>query len=103
MSSIIGVGSRDVKHKQSVVPVSVAAATHLEHDRRSAEVEFLPQLVLQITFVRKVEVHGMVDREDERRRVNSDLRGVKQLYGVAPLGRLRGVRRGGPPEEPVQR
>src|SRR6266852_4081821 len=104
---------RNVEHYMSAFPrcqeetgavrVSVAPATHPEHDRRSAEIEFLSQLVLQITFVREVEVHGMVDGQDEGRGINANLGGEKQLHGVASLGRLRGVGRGGPAEEPVQR
>src|SRR6266568_7346922 len=60
-------------------PASMAATAHLEHDRRAAEAELPPQLVLQVALVREMEIHWMVDREHEGRRVDADLGCVEEL------------------------
>src|SRR5688572_12087373 len=81
---------------------SVPPRPDLEDNGRAPEVELFPQLILQVAFVGEMQVHRMVDGENEGGGVHPDLCAEEQLHRVIPLCRLGRVGRGGSGEKAVQ-
>src|SRR5688572_23674798 len=78
---------REVKKKPRDPGRSVRAVADLEHDGRPLEPELGPQLVFQVSLVRKVQVHVVVDGQGEGGRRDPDLGGEEDLHRRPALGR----------------
>src|SRR5262245_2228454 len=69
----------------------VRTGAYLQADRCALEAEFLTYLILQIALIGKMQVHGMVEGDEEGGRCRAHLRSVEDRDGLSPLGGLRGV------------
>jgi len=67
----------------------VPPRAHRQHERRTLEVDLLPQLVLQIALVGEVQIDVVVEREHDGGGRHADLGGEEDRHRLVALGRLR--------------